>query len=222
MSRDELVAEVKRLRAGIREHRDSSGQELCWHHPKLWGLVPERVEPAIEVPAWPQFLRGCVTYRESLDTQRPDAPRSEREFGDHDEPRSAGRVHPSAMRAARDTVLEYLRAVESHDLDRVATCLHADVEVVEHPNKLNPNGATYDRAALRAAGERGAALMASERYEVRALTCERAGDVDRVVAQIAWTGTLKDGRSMRAEICSVIELRDGLVYRQEQYDCFRS
>ena len=121
------------------------------------------------------------------------------------------------MRSARDTVLDYLRAIESHDLDRVAALLHADVQVVEHPNKLNPNGASYDRAAIRAAGERGAALMASERYEVRALTCEG----DRVVAQIAWTGTLKDGRSMRAEICSVIEVRDGLVYRQEQYDCFR-
>ena len=82
MSRDELVAEVKRLRAGIREHRDSSGQELCWHHPQLWGLLPERIEPAIAVPAWPQFMRGCVKYRQSLDDQRPDAPRTEQELGD--------------------------------------------------------------------------------------------------------------------------------------------
>ena len=29
MSREQLVAEAKRLRRGIREHRDSSGQELC-------------------------------------------------------------------------------------------------------------------------------------------------------------------------------------------------
>jgi ketosteroid isomerase-like protein len=122
------------------------------------------------------------------------------------------------MGAPRDIVLDYLRAIESHDLDRVASLLHDDVQVVEHPNKLNPNGATYDRAALRAAGERGKAVMASERYEVRALTCEG----DRVVAQIAWTGTLNDGRSMRAEICSVVEVRDGRIWRQEQYDCFRA
>jgi hypothetical protein len=82
MTRDELVAEVKRLRAGIREHRDSSGQELCWHHPQLWGLLPERVEPAIAVPAWPQFMRGCVRYRQSLDEQQPTAPRIDREYGD--------------------------------------------------------------------------------------------------------------------------------------------
>ena len=60
MDRDALIEEVKRLRAGIREHRDSSGMNLCWHHPKLWALLPERVEPAIAVPEWPQFLRGCV------------------------------------------------------------------------------------------------------------------------------------------------------------------
>src|SRR4029453_564437 len=56
LSRVQLILEVKRLRAGIREHRDSTGHELCWHHPKLWGLLPERTDPLPEVPAWPQFL----------------------------------------------------------------------------------------------------------------------------------------------------------------------
>ena len=80
LSRDELVAEVKRLRQGIRSHRDSSGHDLCWHHPALWGLLPEPVEPEIAVPPWPKFLRGCLKYRESLDRQRPDAPVFDREF----------------------------------------------------------------------------------------------------------------------------------------------
>jgi hypothetical protein len=74
MSRDELVAEVKRLRSGIRAHRDSSGHDLCWHHPQLWQLLPERVAPEIAVPPWPKFLRGCVKYRESLDRELPNAP----------------------------------------------------------------------------------------------------------------------------------------------------
>ena len=39
MDREQLVEEVKRLRAGIRAHRDSSGHDLCWHHPELWGAV---------------------------------------------------------------------------------------------------------------------------------------------------------------------------------------
>ena len=70
MSRDELMVEVKKLRAGIRIHRDSTGQDLCWHHPKLWALLPERHDPLPAVPDWPEFLLGCVRYRQSLDQQR--------------------------------------------------------------------------------------------------------------------------------------------------------
>jgi hypothetical protein len=77
MTRDELFAEVKRLRAGIRTHRDSTGQDLCWHHPALWSLLPERSDPRPTVPTWPEFLRGCLRYRQSLDEQLPDAPRSD-------------------------------------------------------------------------------------------------------------------------------------------------
>src|SRR5687767_15824654 len=79
MSREQLADEVRRLRAGIREHRDSTGQELCWHHPKLWGLLPERSVPEPTVPEWPQFMRGCIAYRQSLDDQLPDATRSSSE-----------------------------------------------------------------------------------------------------------------------------------------------
>ncbi|HEX5110463.1 MAG TPA: hypothetical protein VFV95_18560 [Vicinamibacterales bacterium] len=80
LDREALIAEIRRLRAGIREHRDSSGHDLCWHHPKLWGLLPEQSDPIPAIPAWPQFLRGCVRYRESLDRQLPGAPRTQEEF----------------------------------------------------------------------------------------------------------------------------------------------
>jgi hypothetical protein len=81
MDREALIAEVKRLRAGIRAHRDSSGHELCWHHLQLWGLLPERIEPDIAVPPWPKFLRGCVKYRESLERQAPGAAVADVEYG---------------------------------------------------------------------------------------------------------------------------------------------
>lgn len=79
MSREQLISEVRKLRDGIRKHRDSSGHELCWHHPALWGLLPEKSDPIPVVPEWPQFLRGCLRYRESLDEQAPHAPRSSEE-----------------------------------------------------------------------------------------------------------------------------------------------
>jgi hypothetical protein len=67
MSKEQLVEEIKKLRAGIRKHRDSTGQDLCWHHPQLWSLLPEQTDPAIAVPAWPEFMKGCVRYRQSLE-----------------------------------------------------------------------------------------------------------------------------------------------------------
>lgn len=79
-SREALIAEVKKLRTGIREHRDSTGHNLCWHHPQLWGLLPEKTDPQPVVPAWPQFMRGCIHYRQSLDEQLPKAPRTDQEF----------------------------------------------------------------------------------------------------------------------------------------------
>jgi hypothetical protein len=80
LSRDELIAEVKKLRDGIRAHRDASGHDLCWYHPALWALLPEKISPDIAVPDWPQFMRGCIKYRQSLDSQIPDAARGGGEF----------------------------------------------------------------------------------------------------------------------------------------------
>jgi len=80
MSREQLVAEVKKLRQGIRAHRDSTGHELCWHHPALWALLPEPSDPLPAVPNWPQFLSGCIRYRQSLDEQAPHAPRTDEPF----------------------------------------------------------------------------------------------------------------------------------------------
>ncbi len=73
LDREGLIVEVKRLRAGIRMHRDSTSHDLCWHHPQLWSLLPEPIDPDVAVPPWPQFLRGCVRYREALDRELPNA-----------------------------------------------------------------------------------------------------------------------------------------------------
>jgi hypothetical protein len=50
--------------------------ELCWHHPALWSLLPEKTDPVPLVPAWPQFMEGRVKYRQSRDEQAPGALRS--------------------------------------------------------------------------------------------------------------------------------------------------
>lgn len=80
MTRDDLIAEVRKLREGIRKHRNSSEHELCWHHPALWGLLPEKTDPLPVVPEWPGFMRGCIKYRQSLDTQAPAAARTHKPY----------------------------------------------------------------------------------------------------------------------------------------------
>lgn len=82
MSREQLIEEVRKLRSAIRAHRDSTLHDLCWHHPALWGLLPEKTDPQPTVPTWPEFIRGCVKYRQSLDAQAPQAPRSSEPYKD--------------------------------------------------------------------------------------------------------------------------------------------
>lgn len=80
LARDALLAELIKLRNAVRAHRDSTGHDLCWHHPALWQLLPEQADISPVVPEWPVFLRGCLRYRQSLDEQLPDAARSHDEF----------------------------------------------------------------------------------------------------------------------------------------------
>ncbi len=80
MTREALIVEIKKLRSAIRQHRDASGHDLCWYHPKLWALLPEKSDPALTVPDWSEFMQGCVKYRKSLDEQLPDVPRNNQEY----------------------------------------------------------------------------------------------------------------------------------------------
>ncbi len=88
MTPAQLIAEVKRLRAGIRAHRDSTGHDLCWHHPELWALLPEQRDMEPWVPTWPKFMEGCVRYRASLDRELPDSPRRDFSHADFESARA--------------------------------------------------------------------------------------------------------------------------------------
>jgi ketosteroid isomerase-like protein len=121
-----------------------------------------------------------------------------------------------------EIVTAYIRAIEAQRTDESASYMHPEIELIEHPNRVVPAGRRLDRAGLAAAAARGKQLMASQRYDIRQLIV----DGDRAAVQIAWSGTLAvaigalpAGHVMRAHVCSIIELRDGKVWRQEQYDC---
>lgn len=67
LSIEELKLEVKKLRNGIRQHRDATGHNLCWFVPELWNLLPDKVVPDPAVPTTEDFLCNCQIYRSSLD-----------------------------------------------------------------------------------------------------------------------------------------------------------
>ena len=77
----DLLAAAKAMRRAIRAHRDTTGHELCWHHPDMWALLPDAPQVKPVVPEWPQFMRGCIRYRQSLDQPLAGAPRTNKEFG---------------------------------------------------------------------------------------------------------------------------------------------
>src|SRR4051794_1722202 len=79
--------------------------------------------------------------------------------------------HPRHM-TTREIVTAYLRAVEAQDTEAAARYLHPEVELTEHPNRVSPAGMRADLAGMRAAGERGRQVMASQRYEIRGMIIE--------------------------------------------------
>ena len=76
-----LLSAAKAMRHAIRAHRDTTEHDLCWHHPGMWALLPDLPQVKPIVPEWPQFTRGCIRYRQSLDQQLAGAPRAQKEFG---------------------------------------------------------------------------------------------------------------------------------------------
>jgi ketosteroid isomerase-like protein len=118
---------------------------------------------------------------------------------------------------------EYLESIGHADELGGLRFFADDVVQVEFPNRLLPNGATRDLAALRDAAERGGKVMTAQRFEV--LNAIASGD--QVAVEALWTGTLAvplgslpAGGQMRARFAIFLTYRDGKIVRQHNYDCF--
>lgn len=98
-----------------------------------------------------------------------------------------------------------------------------EVVQVEFPNRLLPDGATRDFAALREAAERGRKVMTAQQFEV----VNAIASSEQVAVEAIWTGTLAvplgslpAGGQMRARFAIFLTYRDGKIVRQHNYDCF--
>ncbi|HKQ12547.1 MAG TPA: nuclear transport factor 2 family protein [Steroidobacteraceae bacterium] len=118
---------------------------------------------------------------------------------------------------------EYLDSIGKADEFGGLRFFADDVVQIEFPNRLVPNGATRDLAALRDTAERGRKVMTAQRFEV----VNAIASGEQVAVEAIWTGTLAAplgsipaGGQMRARFAIFLTYRDGKIVRQHNYDCF--
>ena len=107
--------------------------------------------------------------------------------------------------------------------DELAAFFTPDVIQEEFPNRLTLNGMRRDLAAILEGAVRGQAVLRSQRFE----TLDSVGTDERLALEVQWTGvlavpvaTLAAGAEMRARFAVFLDLRDGRIARQRNYDCF--
>jgi ketosteroid isomerase-like protein len=132
-------------------------------------------------------------------------------------------VNPSP---AVQFVLSYLHAVAGGATgEALAAFLYPDVEHLELPNRYFPKGNRYDLRGMLAAAERGQRNVHDQRYHVRSAP----GQGEQVALELEWTGTLAVpagqlpvGQPLRAQLAIFIELREGRIWRQRNYDAYEA
>lgn len=126
---------------------------------------------------------------------------------------------------ALDFLRRYLHAVE--DGRGVEEFYAPDAVLIEHPNKLTPNGVTRDLMAIVEANKRGQAILERQTNELQSVVIEG----ERAALTLRWTGWfkidipqfgLRAGDAMHAHVAQFYTLRDGRIVRQETFDCFDS
>jgi len=125
-----------------------------------------------------------------------------------------------------ETVKSYLGAIEAGAVGaELARHFAPDVVQEEFPNRLVPAGARRDLAAILASAARGQQILRAQRFQI--LGALESGD--SIALEVQWTGTLAvalgtlaPDAEMRARFAVFIELRDGKIVRQRNYDCFEA
>jgi hypothetical protein len=130
------------------------------------------------------------------------------------------------MESATSIVEHYIHATASPTTtaDALAGLVHSEVEVRIHPNITAPKGTRSGLGEMQAGLKAGQALMAWQKYEIHGHDTPAES---RVITRTTWTGELAvplgdwpAGSRLRAEIAMFFELRDGKIYRQENFDCY--
>ena len=92
----------------------------------------------------------------------------------------------------------------------------ADAVTVERPNLIKPNGARSSLDEMIANSEKGAGLLASQKYDVHSASVSGS----TAILRLTWTGVLRDGKQLVAHIAQFVDTRGGLISAIETFDCY--
>lgn len=121
---------------------------------------------------------------------------------------------------------EYLQAIENGATGEELARFYAPEAIQEElPNRLIPQGATRNLAAILDAAVRGQKVLQKQTFTIK----REFVDGDTAILEILWVGTLAVslgsipvGGEMKAHFANFIEFKDGKIVAQRNYDCFEA
>lgn len=123
----------------------------------------------------------------------------------------------------------FLSLLESFESDPAAyrSLLHPDIEQTEFPNALTAMTKVRGFDQLLEGSRAGRQLLSAQTFDVQNVIGGTGGD-NQLALEVLWTGTIaadlgafRAGQTLSANFCMVLEFKDGLLYRQRNYDCFQ-
>ena len=124
-----------------------------------------------------------------------------------------------------EKVERYFELLEAFSLEAsdFQTILHPEIEQTEYPNLLTPGVVVSNMELLMQRAPNGKKLLKEQKYDIQRV--HETGDT--LITEVIWTaevgadvGSFKAGQQLKAYFCCVFEFKDGMIYRQRNYDCF--
>ena len=118
----------------------------------------------------------------------------------------------------------FIEAVESGATgERLRAFLHDDVEQIELPNRLFPDGARRDLTAILTSAEKGQKVLRSQRYDILQLVASGR----QVAIEMMWRGELavavgskKPGDALTGRFAFFLDIDEGRIRSMRNYDCY--
>ncbi len=128
------------------------------------------------------------------------------------------------MTSNENTVIAFLKMMEERvSQEELEKFYHPEVEQKEFPNAITKHTAVRNLADLKKGAEKGRSVITEETYEVVQL--HSCGET--VILEAIWRGILAiqlgsipAGGTLTAYFAQFFEFKDGMIYRQRNYDCF--